>query len=45
MLNAFAKLETIMKSKVLCRAIETVGAGRGDVSTRFWEREPFNRHV
>jgi hypothetical protein len=38
MLNAFAKLETIMKSKVLLqRYCQTVGAGRnkGDVSTSF----------
>jgi hypothetical protein len=38
MLNAFAKLETIMKSKVLLQsATKTVGAGRnkGDVSTSF----------
>jgi hypothetical protein len=41
MLNAFAKLETIMKSKVLLQSIaKTVGAGRnkGDVSTSFRER-------
>jgi hypothetical protein len=42
MLNAFAKLETIMKSKVLLQSAiaKTVGAGRnrGDVSTSFRER-------
>jgi hypothetical protein len=38
MLNAFAKLETIMKSRVLLQSYtKTVGAGRnkGDVSTSF----------
>jgi hypothetical protein len=47
MLNAFAKLETIMKSKVLLQsAIKTVGAGRNKgMSQPVLGEEPFNRHV
>jgi hypothetical protein len=47
MLNAFAKLETIMKSKVLLQSAiaKTVGAGRNGMSQPVLEREKFNRHV
>jgi hypothetical protein len=49
MLNAFAKLETIMKSKVLLQSAiaKTVGAGRNKGMSQpvLGREEPFNRHV